>query len=479
MKNHYVQYSIIGLYFAFILIKGILHSRKINNQDDFLVAGRNVNWFFLLCTMGATVIGGGSSIGAIGKTYEWGILMLIVSTGWYLQFIFSGYFVAPRFRELKLYTVSGYFGHRFDEKNRFLSFVLSLLFSIGVLGAQMVAFGKIITSMIPEIPYFLAVFIGGGIVILYSTAGGLMAVIHTDVYQFIILIGGFLITLILCIPELIDYKSMITVRVPPEFFRPEGGHGWFFAISTFFAFLLGETFAPGYVTRFVSGRSVKETRKGIVGAGLFLTLTFPAILFFIALYARIFFPNIDGDKALPMTILHLNNPVLGGLIIASLMSAVMSSADSILNSSTAIFVKDFYEHYILRDQSHAANKGLKISRYFSVLIGASGIILALILPDIIDLLLLTYTVWAPGIIVPVLVGIFTKEHSSGINRLVFFTSLIGIGTTFYLKFFHPFGISQPAIVGVGASAVFYLIMRGTALTRNRTATEKAGKQRGI
>ena len=78
----------------------------------------------------------------------------------------------------------------------------------------------------------------------------------------------------------------------------EGGKGIFFALSTFFAFLVGETFAPGYATRFCVGKNIKETKKGIVGAGLFLTLTFPVILFIIAMYARFYFPDIDSSLAI-------------------------------------------------------------------------------------------------------------------------------------------------------------------------------------
>lgn len=455
MQTAWVQYVIIALYFIFIVTKGMLRSRKISHQDDFLVAGRNIGWFFLMATMSATVLGGGSSIGAIGRTYEWGILMLLVSIGWYLQFIFSGFFIAPTFRELKLYTVAGFFGHRYDEKNRFLAFVLSLLFSIGVLGAQMVAFGKIITAMIPEIPYLWAVIIGGSIVILYSTAGGLLAVIHTDVYQFIILFFGFLITMFLCIPDILASKSEIRNVVPPEFFQMDGGKGWFFAISTFLAFLLGETFAPGYVTRFVVGKDIRNTKWGIVGSGVFLTFTFPVILFFIALYAKLNFPDIDSEQALPLTINRLHNSVISGIIIAALMSAVMSSADSILNSSTAIFVKDLYEHYYLKKRKGKIGSGLKIARYFSVFIGITGVLLALVLPNVIDLLLLTYTMWAPGIILPVIVGIFSKRKSPQLNMLMFFTITISVTTTMIFKGLEGKFFEQPAVLGVIASVLIY------------------------
>lgn len=454
LSGQFIQYGIIIAYFTFILVKGLLHSRKISDQDDFLVAGRNISWFALLCTVSATIIGGGSSIGAIGKTYDWGVLMLIVSTGWYLQLIFSGLFVAPKFRKLNLYTVAGYFGHRFDEKSRIVSLGLSLVFSIGVLGAQMVAFGKIITSMIPELPYLWAVIIGGSIVIIYSTAGGLMAVINTDVIQFIILFIGFAITLFLCVPDLLEMKGHLKDTIDVEFFQFNGGKGIFFMVGTFFSFLLGETFAPGYVTRFCVGKDQKSTRRGITGSGIFLALTFPIILFFIALYARYHFPGIDGEQALPKTILKLNNPVVGGIIIAALMSAVMSSADSILNSSTAIIVKDIFEYYFVKKKRGNA-QNLKNSRFFSVAIGLLGMALALVVPDIIDLLLLTYTLWAPGIVVPVLVGIFSKRSSGKHNLLVFVSMVTALAVTIVFMQLKGDYFDYPAVYGVLVSALIY------------------------
>lgn len=468
MENLWIEYIIIVAYFIFIVTKGIRRSKEIRNSDDFLVAGRNIGWFFLLCTMGATVVGGGASIGAIGKTYEWGILMVAVSSGWYIHFIFSGLYVAPRFREAELYTVAGYFGYRFGDKSRFIAFILSLLFSIGVLGAQMVAFGKIVTTMIPQLPYFWAVLIGGGLVILYSTAGGLLAVIHTDVYQFVILIIGFTITLILCVPDLLTNANQITAVVPAEFFQLEGGKGWLFLLTTFIAFLLGETFAPGYATRYCVAKNIKETKKGIVGAGIFLALTFPIILFFIALYARFHFPNIDSEMALPQTVLKLNNPFIGGLIIAALMSAVMSSADSILNSSTAIFVKDLYEQYITRSNA-TSDRGLLIARFSSVVLGAMGILLAVQLPNVIDLLLLTYNLWAPGIILPVIFGVFSKQKSKTLNNVVFITMLIStIATIGYMNTQYK-EIIQPSVFGVVVSCVFFFLLKLILSMKNDNA----------
>ncbi len=551
MTDRVILWTIVIGYMAFVFFKGVMKVRRIGNADDFLVAGRNIGWFFLFCTMGATVIGGGASIGAIGKTYDWGVLMLLVSTGWYLHFIFSGLVVAPQFREAELYTVAGYFGHRYGEGPRFVMLVLSLLFSVFIVAAQMAAFGSVLAAILPEFAdaanvLRLAILVGGSMVVIYSTAGGLLAVIHTDVYQFIVLLFGFAITLGFCIPDIygsyhsetgkfvptrfgsIDLQdpealagkwrnpsdplsryieSNLTPRqkkllnesnpnsksekefkrtlvaglngmledpdlytperfasvtltpqtqelieaedpegrqlkrlnlsliqdaypgaltrnrtIPGRFFSLDGGKGWLFLITTFLAFLLGETFAPGYATRYCVGKNKTETRWGIAGVGFFLALTFPVVLFFIALYARIHFPDIEPQQALPMVIKQLNNPLVGGLIIGALLMAVMSSADSALNSSTAIFVKDLFEHQ-LGWEDRGDGRMLRLARICSAALGAAAILVAILWSDIIGLLLFTYHVWAPAVILPVCVGVLTKRKSRGLTRGILITML--------------------------------------------------------
>jgi SSS family solute:Na+ symporter len=160
MKPGLVTWAIVVAYMVFIFYKGVSKAKKIQGTDDFLVAGRDIGWFFLFCTMGATVIGGGASVGAIGKTYDWGVLMLLVSSGWYLHFIFSGLVVAPVFREAKLYTVAGYFGVRFGEGPRFVVMVLSVLFSLFIVAAQMAAFGSVLSAIVPAFASSQAVLVG-------------------------------------------------------------------------------------------------------------------------------------------------------------------------------------------------------------------------------------------------------------------------------------------------------------------------------
>jgi len=447
----------------FIFGKGVLKAKKIHETDDFLVAGRDVRWPLLFATMGATVIGGGYSVGAVGKTYEWGVLMLLVSTGGYLHFIFSGLVVAPKFREAELYTVAGYFGHRFGEGPRFAILILSLLFSVFIIAAQMAAFGTVLSAILPsfteaEIDLRWAILIGGLLVVIYSTAGGLLAVIYTDIYQFVILFAGFLLTLGFAVPDLTARWDEVTTQIPAQFFALDGGKGVVFLITTFLAFLLGETFAPGYATRYCIGRNVQHTRWGIAGVGFFLAFTFPVILFFIALYGRMHFPNIEPQQALPFVLQQLHNPWVAGVMIAALLSAVMSSADSALNSSTAIFVKDLFEHQL--KWSYKGDRYLlRLARVCSAVLGLAAILIAVLWSDIIELLLFTYHVWAPAVIVPVTVGALSKERSPSMTRSVFAAMLIATAATTVYRFTAFAQSFDPAVFGVGVSAVAYAVFR--------------------
>jgi len=613
MNDRAILWAIVIGYILFVFIKGVMKAKKIGTTDDYLVAGRNVNWFLLFCTMGATVIGGGYSIGAIGKTYEWGILMLLVSTGGYLHFIFSGLVVAPQFREAKLYTVAGYFGHRFGERPRFLVLILSLLFSVFIVAAQMAAFGTVTAAILPDLAGSTetlrwAILIGGLMVVTYSTAGGLLAVIHTDLFQFLVLLAGFVITLVFCIPDINDSYNAETGKFVPsrfgvadirdphefavhlgqspdlvstclrtkfnsddltairhlatgdtsatagrglvaalnrlldnpalldstalasvtltnqtterlaergelegrdlrrlnlsllqdaypnrisrnreisaDFFKIDGGKGWLFLITTFLAFLLGETFAPGYATRYCVGKNVRETRIGIAGVGFFLALTFPVILFFIALFARIQFPDIDPQQALPVVVDQLHNPVIGGLIIGALLMAVMSSADSALNSSTAIFVKDLFEHQ-LGWKDKGDGRMLRLARICTAALGISAILVAVLWSDIIGLLLFTYHVWAPAIILPVVVGAIWKKRSTKLTQHIFITMLSatvltllyrGVSTLrneFDLTIFGDntyefMGSFDPAVIGVVVSCIVFAALRMWSLFDRET-----------
>ncbi len=473
-----ITWAVVLAYLGFIVVKGLAKATRVDGSDAFLLAGRNVSWLPLMCTMGATIVGGGASIGAVSKTYEQGLFMLLVSSGWYLHLIFAGLFVAPRFRREKLYTVAGYFGHRFGEGPRRLALLLSLFFSVFIVAAQMAAFGWVLSSLLPSVSLLLktqspwlegpqlAILLGGLLVVAYSTAGGLLAVIATDIYQFAVLMLGFMVTLALVAPELWAHWSELPARVPDGFFSPTNNRGWLTLMTTFLAFFLGETFAPGYATRFCSGRDESHTRRGVVGAGVLLALTFPLILFFIAAYAHFRFDALDPGTALPRVIRAINNPLVAGLMVGALLSAVMSSADSALNSATAIFTKDLFEQQ-LRRAPRSDRETLRRARICTAVLGVLAIGVALLRPDVIDLLLFTYHAWAPAIVVPVIYGIFWQTRGPDVERDVTLTMVWASILTFGYRLSPLSSLLDPAVFGVTTALLTLTTLRWLRRARSR------------
>ncbi len=163
-----------------------------------------------------------------------------------------------------------------------------------------------------------------------------------------------------------------------------------------------------------------------------------------------------------MVVMQLHSPWIGGLIIGALLMAVMSSADSALNSSTAIFVKDLFEHQLgWKDDGNG--RMLTLARFCTAVLGCTAIAIAVIWPDIIGLLLFTYHVWAPAVILPVCVGALTKRRSRVLTRNIFITMIAATGLTlgyrgvlflYARKWWIPFGEDAYAILESLDASVF-------------------------
>ena len=103
------------------------------------------------------------------------------------------------------------------------------------------------------------------------------------------------------------------------------------------------------------------------------------------------------------------NPVIGGIVLAAILSAIMSTADSLLTAATSHIVKDFWIETFQMDEIKDEKKLLTISRNFTVIIGILGLLIALVMPGIIDALIYSYTMYSAGVFVPVIGGVLWKS----------------------------------------------------------------------
>jgi len=203
---------------------------------------------------------------------------------------------------------------------------------------------------------------------------------------------------------------------------------------------------PDIYSRLFSATDPKTAKKSALAASLILVpLAF--LITGLGISARILFPAIRPEEALPVLMAETLSPLGAGIAAAALLSALISSADTTLLTATSILTLDLYR--AARPEA-CEREILTVSRVGTVLIGGVALLSALRLPEIIGSLLSAYTVFAGGLIVPVVAG-FWRERLR-LTPAGALAALIGGGGAALL-----FGAEMP-LLGMGVSAVLLFIV---------------------
>ena len=252
-----------------------------------------------------------------------------------------------------LFSVGDIMRKNYGKTGMVVSGIMAFAVCAGILGAQVGATGYIFNVFL-GIPRFHSILIGCGIVIAYSTVGGMRSVVLTDVVQFVILAIGIPLTLILGINHVGGWSAMIDSVPNTHFTFPGTGKTMAQFIALFLAFVFGETLVPPYVQRLFLSKKSSHTVKGTLFSGIF-SFPFFAVTGFIGIVALAIKPDLDPNSAMPFVISTVLPVGLKGLVIAGVISIVMSSADSFLNSASVAITHDVVEP--LRNKKNVGIKG--------------------------------------------------------------------------------------------------------------------------
>ncbi len=476
----------LAVYLGGLLWIGIRSAREIHTADDYTVAGRQLPWIVVLATTAATMVGGGASIGFVGKAYAVGVGAAVITCAWHLQLIFTGVFIAPRLRGMNLVTVAQYFGRQYGELARRIAVVSGIVFLVGALVAQMAAMGTV-TETVLQIDRRWAVLLGAAVVVLYSTIGGIRAVVKTDVLQFVVLVGGIATASGWLLWKHGGWTALAArAEVGMSSFEIAGEHWSGMRVATLFgAFLLGETLVPPYAVRCFIAKDAREARMGVAGGGLFLLLFLPVATFTLAMAGRVepkvqaavqekyqeiraadptqWTPEKDraaranaAQVAFPALMRTTFPPLLAGIMIAALIAAVMSSADSCLSCLATSVMEDIYRMHI--DPQADDARLLQVARWSTVVAGVIAAGCALAWSNIAEILEFIYDFWAPAMVLPFLVGVFAYRPEK--RGPVVVSMIAGPLATILWRYVLdiPYDIS-PALFGFAVAVVVYLCLR--------------------
>ena len=369
---------VMAIYLLLILAVGMYVSRTVKDSDDWAVAGRSLGVLPAAGTYFATVISAVSFMGYMGYYYNngWG--------GWWnwagtaiATLIFAGWFAA-RLRRFGKVTLADFLEARYGRKHAAIASAMVLFSTVLFTVAQLVGSGVLINT-ITGIDYKLAVIGVGIIFLLFTIAGGMLAVAWTDTVSAGIILVGVVIMMFTILGKVGGFTEMhrILAETNPAALDPFAGGKipLGVAISWMVTWGIGNFGVPQLMTRFYSCKDEHVARMSQGWTGLAL-MFFYGPLMIIGLGASILIPGIEkADAVAPTIILQMINPLLGAVIVSAVLAAAISTADSVLLLAGTTAVRDIYQKYI--NPNADSRKVLTYSRYATFVIGIVAIILAL------------------------------------------------------------------------------------------------------
>jgi SSS family solute:Na+ symporter len=392
-----LDYAIIIFYLFVILLVGLRSGKGMKNLQDFSVSHRSYTSLIIFATLSASFIGGGFSIGNAEKVFRLGIVNIVALWGFSLKEILVARYIAPRTSNFtNVISVGDIMEHGYGKSGRVITGFFSVFLCAGIVGAQVGAMGLIFNVFLDIEPIW-GILIGCGIVIAYSTIGGMRAVVLTDIIQFCVLAIGLPAALVFGIVKLGGF-SAIRAAAPAGHFSVPGEAitiGAF--ISLFLTFLLGETLVPPYVQRLFIGKDAGHTARGTMLSGMF-SIPFFAVTGGIGLVALALDSKLDPNLAMPYVIRTVLPVGVRGIVIAGVISIVMSSADSFLNGAATSCINDLVKP--LRKNRLLERQELFLAKLTNCFVGIMAVVFAIKIGSILDILIYAYNFWAPVILIP-------------------------------------------------------------------------------
>lgn len=395
---------IILIYLALTIIIGIASKKTVSTSKAFLGADLGI----LLCVVSGAGewMGGTSTTGVSEYGYTYGI-----SGAWYtiangIGIIFLALFFSKLYRSLGKVTVSGIVGRYLGEKAKVISSVL-LIFVMLIVGAsQMVAAGTLGQTLFGMDPFYSILILGIG-VILYTWIGGMIAVGYTNILHLITMYLGMIIAVIVSLNNIGGALTLETSLPSTYFDFSSIGCGKVF--SWIVASVLGACTAQAGIQPILAAKDEKTASISSFLIAL-IVAPFGILTALLGMISKVMYPNLENAKlALPQLMISLD-PIVGGLVLAAILAAILSTASPIFLASGTLFTKDIYQHIW---KNVKEERLLSISKLSTLISGILCILIAIILYDntaLLDMVYFAYSIRG-SIFVVLALGIYCRRIS--------------------------------------------------------------------
>lgn len=412
-----IDVSVIVLYLLVIALVGVIGARRAKTSEDYIIAGRNLNFPMYFGCLAALTLGGAATIGTAKLGYQSGIsgIWFVTSQGIGLALI--GIFLAKKIFQLKVLTISEMLENRFGVEARLISSLVSATYTTMLTVTQIIAIGSVLNVWVGW-NFTISALVAGGIVLFYTVLGGMWSVTMTDIVQFAVMtIGIFFVMLPMSLGKAGGLEGL-HAGVPTDYFNlsTSGGIDIFKSILLY---ALGIIVGQDVWQRVFTARSLKISRLGAFAAGGY-SLLYAVAVTIIGMCAFVVIPNLDTPQNAfaSMAVTTLPPGVLG-LVLAGVLSALMSTASGTLIASSTLLVNDVIKRFIMPDMNE--KQFLRTSRLTTLSIGVFSMICALWIQDVLVALDIAFAILSGALFFPIIFSFFWKRVTS---KAVFFSILI-------------------------------------------------------
>ncbi len=340
-------------YFAIVFGVSIWGYFRATTEEEFLAAGRSIGPWVGGAVLAATQISAGTYVGTLGRHYLTGVSWTWIWFGVWTGWVISAIFVAPKLRRFGALTVADYIGRRFaSEHARTLAAALIIITYTILLTAQFQAIGEIASAVFGVAPMtaMLALLASTGF---YTALGGVRSSSYIEFVQTLIMV----LALVVAVPVVLSHVGGLTALGEYVGSIEPRVTGWWFSwrdlLAFGLAFGLSIAAAPYEMTRYYSMRDEATVRYAI-GISIGAQIVIGSSVTILGIGMRGLFPYLpSADQASSVMAATVMSPLLGSLFLVAMLSAIMSTVNSILLVTGGAFAHDLYKRLVNPEASQA------------------------------------------------------------------------------------------------------------------------------
>jgi sodium/proline symporter len=386
-----VTVAVLVGYLATLAALAIWSRKETHSLKGFYLAGKKLPYWVVAFSTNATGESGWLLLGLTGMGYAFGAHAYWVIVGEMIGIGLSWGLISRRLKrfgdDTDSITVPDVLAAKFADRLhliRGIAVVIIVVMVATYVSAQMVATGKAFSGFV-DVDYKLGVIIGGIIIIGYTFVGGYKAVSYTDVVQGVLMLAGLIIVPVVAVQAAGGFGgiSATLATYDPEFLnmfaKLDGSSAGLIAVVSLAAIGMPFLGVPQLLIRYMSARDEQELRKArVVSIAVLFIFLMGAVTAGIA--GRALFPELaDQEQVFPTLASELFPPLLTGVLFVIVLSAIMSTVDSLLLLASSAIVRDTMQKILGSAKSDATLAGY--GKVVTVIIGAIAVLVALFMAE--------------------------------------------------------------------------------------------------